>query len=393
MRILIVHNYTQQRGGADEAAEQEAELLRKYGHEVRIYSRHNDEIIKFSTVKKVFFFFEPTWSRRTYREIELVLAEFNPDLVHFHSFFPLISPSAYYAIAEKNIPVVQTLHEYRLVCPTGWLFRDNKVCNDCMQHSLWKGIFYGCYHDSHIQTASVALMLSVHRFLKTWQNKVHTFITLTEFARTKFIEGGIPESKIVVRSNFLATDPTTCHGERKYALYVGRLSSEKGVVTLLQAWKSLTNIPLKIVGDGPLKSWIKTYIDKWSLSHIDLVGFVSLQEVIEHQRNAYFLVMPSIWYETFGRTIIEAYSTGTPVIASRLGAMTELVKDDETGILFNPGSSFDLAEKVEYAFSQPDRLAHWGENAHHRYVQEFSAEVAYKSLIKIYDNAQNQYLF
>ena len=268
MRILVVHNYTQQRGGADEAAEQEVELLRKHGHEVKLYSRHNGEIIKFSILKKVAFFLEPTWSRKTYREIGKTLADFNPDLVHFHSFFPLISPSAYYAISERNIPIVQTLHEYRLVCPTGWLFRDNRVCNDCIQHSLWRGIFYACYHNSHIQTASVALMLSVHRLLKTWQKKVNIFIALTDFARIKFIEGGIPENKIVIRPNFLATDPIICQSERKYALYVGRLSSEKGLVTLLQAWKDLPNIPLKIVGEGPLKSWVKGYIDKMeSKSH------------------------------------------------------------------------------------------------------------------------------
>ena len=388
MRILMIHNYTQQLGGADVATSQEIELLQKYGHEVRLYFRHNDEIKNFSPFRKTLLFFEPTWSFKSYREIKQIIAEFKPDIAHCQSFSPLISPAVYYALAQKKIPIVQTLHEYRLICPIGWLFRNNSICEECVQHSLWRGIFYGCYRNSRIQTASVALMLSSHRLLKTWEKKINVFVTPTEFARSKLIEGGLPSSKIWVNPCFLAEDPGVSRSSREYVLYVGRLSPEKGLVTLLQAWQSLPDVPLKIVGDGPLKSWIEGYIEQHGLQQIELVGLVPIEQVLEYQKKAYFLVIPSIWYETFGRIIMEAYATGTPAIASRLGAMAELVEEERTGLLFSPGNADQLATKVRYALAQEAKLAEWGQKARSCYEKRFSADVAYKSLMKIYENTK-----
>jgi glycosyltransferase involved in cell wall biosynthesis len=385
MRILMVHNYYQQWGGEDESTEQELQLLQRHGHEVRLYFRHNDEIKTFSSLRKGLLFFEPTWSLRSYRETKHIVREFKPEIAHFQNFFPLVSPSAYYACAESGVPVVHTLRDYRLLCPIGWFVRNGEVCEACLAHSLWRGVLYGCYHGSRIQTASIALMLVAHRLLKTWLRKVDVYIALTEFSRRKFIEGGLPKSKIFVRPNFLDKDPGLGGPIREYALFVGRLSPEKGLVTLLEAWRDLPDVPLKIIGDGPLRSWIEEYIVQNELGQIELVGFVPLQRVLQYLQKALFLVMPSVWYETFGRTIIEAYATGTPVIASRLGAMVDLVEEGETGFLFNPGEPGDLAARVQYALEHPEKMARWGREARYVFEHKYSSDSAYKTLMEIYD--------
>lgn len=387
MRILIVHNYTQRRGGSDESAEHELQLLRERGHVVRFYFRHNDEIKSFSLLRKGLLFFEPLWSRKSYREVKQILRDFQPEIVHFHSFFPLVSPSTYYACAESRVPVVQTLHDYRLLCPIGSFFRDGAICKECFHHSLLRGIRYGCYHDSHIQTASIALMLRAHRLLKTWSQKVTAFIAVSEFSRHKFIESGIAESKIFMRPNFLAQDPELGKATRKYVLFVGRLSPEKGLDTLLRAWHSLPDVPLKIIGDGDLRPAIERYIRQNGLTQIEVIGFIPLKDVLTYLKEALLLVMPSVNYETFGLTIIEAYATGTPVVASRLGAINELITDGLTGLSFNPGDAGDLVAKVQYALNHAVELAQWGKQARMVFEQQYTAEVAYTSLLKIYRRA------
>lgn len=287
MRILMIHNYFQRRGGEDESNDQEIQLLKSYNHEVKLYSRHNDEIKDFSAPRKSLLFFEPTWSQKSYREIKRSIQEFKPEIVHFQNFFPLISPSAYYACAEMGVPIVQTLRDYRLLCPIGWFYRNGTVCEECLDHSLWRSISYGCYRDSSTQTASIALMLSAHRALKTW-DKINTFVALTEFSRQKFVEGGLPEHKILVRPNFLATDPGFAEIGREYALFVGRLSPEKGIVNLLKAWRNLPDVPLKILGDGPLRSWVEEYVQKHNLKQVEVVGFVPSKGVLEYQKKLAF---------------------------------------------------------------------------------------------------------
>ncbi|WP_204368412.1 glycosyltransferase [Neosynechococcus sphagnicola] len=207
MRILLAHNYHQFRGGDDEATEQEVELLTHYGHEVRLYHRHNDEIKTYSLLQKALLFLEPTWSRQSYRDIQGVIRDFRPEIVHFQGIFPLISPAAYYACAAQQIPVVQTLHDYRLLCPVATFFRQGQVCEACLNHSPWQGVVHACYRNSRLQTAALATTLSVHRGLKTWTHLVDLFTTPTEFARQKFIEGGLPAEKLFVRPYFLAQDP------------------------------------------------------------------------------------------------------------------------------------------------------------------------------------------
>ncbi len=384
MRILMIHNYYQQRGGEDESTELEVRLLQNHGHKVVLYSRHNREIDDFSPLKKSALFFVPSWSWRSYWDIQSLIGSFKPEIAHFQNIFPLISPSACYACSAAGVPIVQTLRNYRLYCPCGLFFRHETICEECLNHSPWHGIRYGCYRNSRIQTASVAFMLSAHRVLRTWSGKIDAYIALTEFSRHKFIAGGLPGSKIHVRPNFVEHDPGPGGESREFVLFVGRLSRGKGLDLLLEAWRSLPHVPLKIVGDGPLYAWARDSIREKGLKRVDLVGHIDPGSLMQFYRKALLLVMPSIWYETFGRTIIEAYAAGTPVVASRLGAMSELVEEGGTGLLFNPGDAEDLRSRIARALDHPAERGRWGSEARRAYEEQYSAERSYHLLTEIY---------
>jgi glycosyltransferase involved in cell wall biosynthesis len=380
----MVHNYYQKWGGEDQSTEEELALLQNYGHEVELYRRHNDEIKDFSKLRMAGLFLEPIWSPRSYREVSAMIERFKPDVIHCQNFFVLISPALFYAAARKHVPIIYTLRDYRLLCPIGWFLRDGQICEECLTHSLLRGIQYGCYHGSSAQTASIALMLKAHRVLDTWNKKVNGYICLTEFSRQKFIQGGLPAEKIVVRPNFMNRLPELEDHERSYALFVGRLSSEKGIQTLIEAWRQLPDIPLKLLGEGDMLPWAQDYVKQHQMSNVEFVGFVKSDKVLEYQRKALFLIMPSVWYETFGRVILEAYSVGTPAIVSNLGAMPESVEDGKTGLLFNPGDADDLARKVRYAMDHRDQLPEWGRNGRRKLEMQFTADVAHQRLIAIY---------
>lgn len=386
MRILMVHNYYQQRGGEDESTDQELRLLSRFGHDVQLFSRHNDEINTYSFAQKTLLYFEPSWSFFSYKQILQEIHQFRPDIVHVQNFFALLSPAVFFACTRNNIPVVFTLRDYRLLCPIGWFFRDGKICEDCLSGSLWNGIYHKCYHQSAFQTSSIALLLKSHRIFGTWHKKINMFIALTEFSRMKFIEGGLPSDKIVVRPNFLEQDPGIEDNTQSYFIFIGRLSIEKGLDVLLNAWKLLPSIPLKIIGDGPLRGWIDEFIVINQLDNVEVLGFQRMEDVLTHLKDASCLLMPSKWYETFGRTIIEAYATSTPVISSKLGAMEDIVKDHETGLFFTPGDSHDLVEKVNYAKNHPLELKRWGRNARIEYESNYSDSIAYNRILEIYNS-------
>jgi len=385
----MLHNYTQGRGGADESTEQDIALLRSRGHTVEFYARHNDEIQQRSPLGRAQLLIEPSGSPRSYREIQAKIRQFRPDLAHIQSFFPLISPSAYAACRHLGVPVVQTLREYRLLCPAGWLFREGKICETCLTGVPWAAVQHGCYRRSRLASIAPSLMLTIHRFRHTWRDRISHFTTPTAFARQKFIEGGIPPAKLTVRPNFLANDPAAGQPllpmrDRPYALYVGRLSPEKGLFTLLDAWRSLPDIPLKIIGAGDIRPQLERRTQAEGLNQVEFCGFMPLSEVLAQLRSARFLIMPSLWYETFGRTIMEAYALGTPAIVSNLGAMADLVEPDVTGWRFEPGNAAELAQVVHDAWQDLERCQRWSQAARDRFLQQFSAEPAYHNLMQVY---------
>jgi glycosyltransferase involved in cell wall biosynthesis len=383
MKILMLHNFYQQPGGEDESFAAEAEVLERHGHEVIRYTRHNDAI---KDLNPVSVGLRTIWNQDSYRELQSLIRIHRPDLVHAQNVFPLISPAAYHVAAGAGIPVVQSVRNYRMFCLNAQFFRDGQPCEDCLGRTLpVPGIRHACYRGSRVQSSGVAAMQVVHRALGTWRRHVSLFIALSEFTRRKCIESGLPEAKVVTKPNFLKDDPGAGPGDGGYALYIGRLSPEKGIGTMLNAWQRLgeTAPPLKVVGDGPLAGQVQAATG----GRVEWLGRRSSAEVLELLRHAAFLVFPSEWYETFGRVAIEAFALGTPVVAARIGAVAELVDDGRTGLHFTPGDAADLADKVRRMAVQGDEWRRMRMAARAEFEARFTPEANYRQLIRIYHQA------
>lgn len=389
MKILVVHNSYRQHGGEDVVFAQESQLLERHGHTVSRYCRSNWEVDRYSGLKRLKLGRDLIWSKDTRREFSAVLLNTKPDVVHVHNTFVMISPAIYSACTEAGVPVVQTLHNYRLYCPAATFFRDGHICEECVQHSLLRSVAHGCYRNSRTATAAVGLMLAVHRQRETWSQDINIYIALTEYARNKFIDAGLPGNKVAVKPNFVHPDPPV-HPDRvgNYALFVGRLSPEKRVSTLLAGWARLHGrIPLLVIGGGPERVELEGEALGLGLSDVTFRGQLSREQTIAAMHGARFLVFSSEWYENFPVTIAESFACGIPVIASHLGAMQEIVEDGRTGLHFTPGDADDLADKVDWAWTHPERMQWMGKEARHEYESKYTAEKNYPLLMDIYNRA------
>jgi len=385
MKILLVHNNYQQPGGEDTVFSQELQLLKRGGHQVLTYYRSNLEIAGYSVMKMMTLVGRMIWARETRREIASLIRSQKPDLVHIHNTFLMISPSIYTACREARIPVVQTLHNYRLLCSNAIFFRDGHICEECLGRSLWRGVLHGCYRKSRAETAAVALMVTVHRWLRTWSESVNCYIALSEFSRKRFISGGIPAEKIMVKPNFLYEDPGYRTRSDEYMAFIGRLSPEKRVMTLLVAWQRLkVRIPLLIVGGGPERSELERMANELGIVDVRFLGQLPHNETMAVMKNAKSLIFTSEWYENFPMTIVEAFACGIPVICSRLGAMQEIVSDGRTGLHFTPADAGDLAAKVEWAWTHHEEMTTMSRAARSEYEAKYTAELNYEMLMKIY---------
>jgi glycosyltransferase involved in cell wall biosynthesis len=386
MKVLAVHNSYQQPGGEDVVFSSERRLLEEHGHEVISYQRSNHEVEQMGKLQQLKMTKDLVHSSDSKREIEKLLKAEAPDVVHVHNTFMMISPSIFETCQEMNVPVLQTLHNFRLLCPAWSLSREGRVCEECIDHSLWRGVWHGCYRNSHLMTAAVALMLQVHRGRNTWNESVDGFVALSEFARQKFVENGLPAAKMHVKPNFVYQDPGVRESAGNYALFVGRLSPEKGVSTLLAAWEKLrTPMPLVIAGEGPGRAALEAQATAAQLWNVKFTGRLSAEEVRASMKGAAFLVMPSVWYEGFPMTIAESFACGTPVICSKLGAMQEIVEHQRTGLHFMPDDAEDLRSQVEHALSHPAELAAMGKAARQEYEQRYTAQINYAMLMNIYE--------
>jgi len=386
MKIVFVHNTYRQRGGEDIVVAAESALLERNGHKVVRYLRSNDEISSLSRAQQLLLVKDIVHSEKSKHELFALLQTEKPDVVHVHNTFMMISPSVYEACRDAGIPVVQTLHNYRLLCPGSTLSRDGHVCEECIDDGLWRSVWHGCYRDSRLLSAAVAFMLKVHRSNRTWERLLHSYVALTNFAREKFIQGGLPSSTIHVKPNFLEADPGERSSGGRAFLFVGRLSAEKGVGTLLDAWQQLSHsIPLVIVGDGPLRRSLETTVAAKRLSNITFTGWLSTSEVYVAIKNAAALIIPSVCYEGFPMTLVEAFACGTPVIGSGLGSIQEIVTEGRNGLHFAAGNSRDLASKVEWAWARPAVLEAMGHAGRNDFEQLYSAETNYKRLLQIYE--------
>jgi len=369
MKILIVHTYYQRRGGEDISYELEKELLKSKGYQVAEFERTNHLLEKMSPMNLMF---TTIWNHLAYCELSDAIKEKKPDLLYVTNTFPYLSPSIYYAAFRANLPVIQSVHNFRYMCLNGFFLRRGKICEKCKGVFPWYGILYRCYRDSYLASSVVAMMIGLHRKIGTYE-KINGFITLTHFTRQKFIEGGIPPEKIFVKPNFLEPDPKATQNKREGAVFVGRLSQEKGLEVLINAWKLIGGrLPLKILGDGPLRVFVERVAD--SNQGIYFLGERSSAEVIAEISKARFLVFSSQWYEHFPRVFLEAFSTGTPIIASKLGAAEELIKDKFTGLHFQVGDHADLAEKVKFLLANEDLWNQMSVNARKEYLEKYTAQ-------------------
>ena len=380
LTVATVYNRYLSRGGEDEAFEAEADLLERHG--VRVVPITAQVTTPATRLDGLRLGIETTWSAKWYRAITELIRAWDVDLIHFHNHFPVISPSALYAGTRAGIPVIQTLHNYRLICPSANLFRDGHTCEDCVGRLPWPGITHRCYHGSAARTTAIAAMLSVHRLLRTWAKRVDGFIALTNFARTKFIHGGLPPDKLFVKPNFVDPDPGMRTELGRHALFVGRISEEKGMGTLLEAWKDL-DVPLRIIGDGPLVAELRK-IGPGGV--IEYGGRRTRMEVYAEMKRARFLVFPSSVYETFSLTLVEAFATGLPVIAPSHGAARELVDDRRTGLHFTAGDPRDLRAKVKYAWENSTELEAFGREGRREFEARYTADQNFQSLMAIYES-------
>ena len=370
LTVLSAHNFYRYAGGEDGVFAAEAALLKEHGHTVTAFEKNNAAILSGGAAA-----FLAIWNPATHRNIRALPAS---AVAHFHNTFPLISPSAYYAARGRGAAVVQTLHNYRLICPGALLSWDGAPCEECItERSLRPALTHACYRGSRTATASVAAMLATHRAAGTYQHAVDAYVALSEFARGRFIAGGLPAHRIHVKPNFVSPDPGAGDGSGGYALFAGRLCPEKGIETLSAAWRELPEVALKIVGEGSAEV----------PASAEALGQQARGAVLALMRRAKVLIFPSLCYENCPLSILEAYACGTPVIASDLGSMAERVRHNHTGLLFRPGDAGDLAEKVRYAFSHPEHLAAMRVNARREFEEKYTAERNYKMLISIYERA------
>jgi glycosyltransferase involved in cell wall biosynthesis len=387
LKVLLCHNYYQQPGGEDQSFAAEARLLEARGHAVLRYTLHNDAIAgmgRLAVARKTL------WNADAHAEVRRLIRRERPAVLHCTNTFPLLSPAVYYAARAEGVPVVQSLRNYRLLCPGALLLRDGKVCEECLGKLVpWPAVRHRCYRQDRGASAVVAALNVGHRALGTWSRAVDLYFTPSEFARRKYIEGGFAAERLAVKPNFIEPDPGPGSGRGGYAIFVGRLSAEKGLDTLLAAWQGPdVPLPLKVVGDGPLAEVVRT-----AARHnagIEWLGRRTPEVVLDLVGAAAVLVMPSTWYETFGRTVLEAFARGTPVVASRIGALAELVAEGRTGLLFEPGNAAELAAKVRALLADPAALARLRQSARRDYETKYTGEINYRLLLDLYQRAGNR---
>ena len=387
MKILFIHNYYQQAGGEDQVFSAESLLMKKHGHPVLRFTVHNNQVTKLSRLTLTRC---TIWNSNIYRKLRKVIQKEKPDIMHAHNTLPLISPAAYYAAKSEGVAVIQTLHNYRLVCPNALLFRNGHICEDCMGKFVpWPGILKACYRENRAATSVTAAMLTTHRVLHTYRRMVDIYIALTHFSRQKFIQGGLPAGKIIVKPNFIDPDPGIGNGQGGYAIFVARLTPEKGIDTLLSAMEKIGGkIQLKVIGDGPLASQLSEA--SRCIFGLEWLGHKPRQFVLNLMKDAIVLIFPSVCYEGFGLTILEAFSVGLPVIASKLGVMSSMIEHRRTGLHFQPGDPEDLAKQMNWIISHPADLKRMRQAARAEYESKYTAELNYKMLMDIYETAKSR---
>ena len=385
MRILLVHCYYRSSApsGEDSVYRNERKLLEDNGFQVICYEKYNDNLNNISSFKKMLAGTKFIWSASAYTELSEIIQKHKPDVAHFHNIFPQISTSAYAACKKLGVPVVQTLHNYRYICPSGLLQRNNIPCEKCIHGSLINSLIYKCYRGSIFATLPMAIMILFNNLMGNFKNNVDRYIALTNFSKSKFIASGFPADKFSIKPNFVDFIENTQPVLGDYVVFVGRLTQEKGVATLIEACKVLKHIPVKILGDGELRAKLETTCIQFGLD-VEFLGNQPKNIVMDTVRNSRFLVIPSEWYEGFPVVVVEAYACGKPVLGSKIGSLDEIIIENVTGRKFKAGSPSSLAKTIEGMWSDTDMLKVMSENAQKIFDTEYNPAANLKSLLCIY---------
>lgn len=385
MKVLMVHNRYQQRGGEDAVVDAETRLLVANGVEVQRLDVDNDAIHGMSAKMRASMNLFVASSAMT-DELQSILMEFRPDVVHVHNWFPTISAFIFRRCKQADIPVVHTLHNYRLLCINATLFRDGGVCEDCIGATFrTPGVIHKCYRDSAVGSFVATASMLAQWAAGTWHHSVDRFIALSQFARVKLVQSGLPAEKIVVKPNFVDPDPGPAPGDGGYFLYAGRLTEEKGLRTLLQCWSNDPGLPLlRIAGLGPLQNEVKEAVAV--LGNVEWMGEKSNEEVAHLMGRAKATLCPSLWYEGMPRVVIESMAAGTPVVASRIGCYPEMIADGQSGALFTAGDAGSLLERLRN-LEAADAFAAMRPQSRRRYLEAYTGERNLSLLLNVYRGA------
>ncbi|WP_326568009.1 glycosyltransferase [Amycolatopsis rhabdoformis] len=388
MKVLVVHNRyrSEQPSGENNVVDAEVALLAAGGVQVSLFERRSDDIASMSLPQKAFVPLQVPWNRSARAALAARLQVERPDVVHVHNTFPLLSPSVLAACADARVPVVATLHNYGMVCPPGTLYRDGRICTDCVGHTPVPAVKHGCYRSSAVATVPMAANLTLNR--SRWHSGVTRFFCISDAQRRLLVDAGMPASRMTVKHNFVTDPGVRRTGAGSHVLFLGRLTEEKGVPLLMAAWERLggsLGLPLVIAGTGPLSDSVAA----WAASRSD-VSYVGLQDKASCQAltaDAAAVVAPSAWLEAFGLVVVEAMAAGVPTVAPSHGAFTELISDGVTGQLYSPGSAPALADALRDVLADADRNQKMGDAARQRYDEDFTPAVGFRRLVEGYEAA------
>ena len=401
MKILLVNKYFYLKGGAEYVLFETADLLRSKGHEVISFSMRHPRNIKSEYEKyfvsnvdyekgginnKIDYAIKLLYSFEAKRKIEELIKEEKPDIAHLHNVYHQISPSILYTLKKFDIPVIMTLHDYKMVCPSYSMLSDGKICEFCKDSNYYYCVLRKCVKESRLKSILNTCEMYLHHKILGIYNLVDVFISPSMFLKNKVEEMGF-RGNIVHLPNFV----NLCDYKPQYdwqedsIVYFGRLSKEKGLFTLIDAMEGL-DLKLKIIGEGPSKQGLESRVKSWGLENIKFMGYKSEEELKDEIKKSMFIVLPSEWYENNPLTIIEGFSLGKPAVGARIGGIPELVKDNETGLTFELGNVDDLRAKIILLLKSPADIERMGRNARKMVDEKLNPEIHYEKLMEIYKN-------
>jgi glycosyltransferase involved in cell wall biosynthesis len=394
MKVLIVHTRYVRPGGEDVIVDIQHSVLSARGHAVVRFERDNSDLDVDGPVAQVRTALHAVWSRRSQRDLTSVLAAERPDIVHVHNTFPSLSPSVYAAANAAGVPVVQHLHNARLVCIDPCLVRDGRVCTDCVGRRIpWPGLVHRCYRGSIAESGVAAAVQVAHHSLGTWARRVDLFLPVSAWLRDLLVDSGaVPASKVLVCHSALDPDPGLRPAPRPdrpdggYALFAGRLAPEKGLDTLLEAAARVRHLPVKIAGEGPERALLETMVRRLELDHVELLGQVDRPRLLDLLRGARVAVVPSLG-DALNMSAVEAAASGVPVVGSLCGGIPEVVADGVTGHLVAPGDPAALASRLAEAAAEPERMWEMGAAGRVHFEERFTATVFGDRLLTAYATA------